>query len=367
MPVAPRYDVRQAALAATGQRSSRCGGGGSGLLPALALGLLWLAISLALPARAATPPSDRFIGRLGPLEQRLLADAADGQLDEFSLLAAALVASGVEQPEALRQYEAVYSSLTEELRHSVGCRGNLRQRAEAVFDFLHRRVLHGGYRVDCTDIRLALDQGLYNCVSATVLFQCLANEAGLPVGGLEGSAHAMTRLRLTEGTVDVETTFPAWFRAPQPPQAVTSMREISPLEMTAMIYYNRGVDLLMSKRFADALSANAKALRLDASSITARGNLLATINNWAIDLAAAGQYDEAARLLDQGMELDPRYETFAQNYEHVHNQWVDRLCQAGHFASAVDVLTGALRRQPERPYFRRALYDVYSRWESAEQ
>ena len=61
-------------------------------------------------------------------------------------------------------------------------------------------------------------------------------------------------------------------------------REVSPIQMAAMIYYNRGVDLLAEKRFAEAAAANAKALRLDPANATARGNLLATINNWSIEL-----------------------------------------------------------------------------------
>ena len=35
-----------------------------------------------------------------------------------------------------------------------------------------------------------------------------------------------------------------------------------------MIYYNRGVDLLAEKRFAEAAAANAKALRLDPTNAT---------------------------------------------------------------------------------------------------
>ena len=39
-------------------------------------------------------------------------------------------------------------------------------------------------------------------------------------------------------------------------------RQVSPIQLAAMIYYNRGVDLLGEKRFAEAARANAKALRL---------------------------------------------------------------------------------------------------------
>ena len=56
-----------------------------------------------LPVEPATPSITavaeerhvRFFGRLCPLEERFFADAADGRLDEFSLLDAALIASGI--------------------------------------------------------------------------------------------------------------------------------------------------------------------------------------------------------------------------------------------------------------------------------
>ena len=78
----------------------------------------------------------------------------------------------------------------------------------------------------------------------------------------------------------------------------------------ATIYYNRGVDLLAEKRFADAAAANAKAVRLDPQNATAKGNFLATINNWAIDLGTSGEYEKAAELLRLGLAADPGYDAF---------------------------------------------------------
>lgn len=80
-----------------------------------------------------------------------------------------------------------------------------------------------------------------------------------------------------------------------------------------MIYYNRGVDLLTANRFAEAAAANAKALELDPQNTPARGNLLATLNNWAIDLARHGHYGRAADLLSQGLAIAPDYAPFKTN------------------------------------------------------
>lgn len=315
---------------------------------------------------------------LCPLEERLFADAADGRLEEFSPLGAALVASGVEDGKVLQRYEERQALLLDELRRSGKLTGPPRQRAQVVFEFMHRRVLTAGYRTDCTDLRTALDQGRFNCVSASVLFNCLAGELGLAVCGLEIPGHAMSRLALADGPLDVETTCSRWFQLIGNPRKQAELvekaigraaaadrsqaREVSAAQMTAMIYYNRGVDLLAEKRFEQAAIANAKALRLDPQSATARGNLLATINNWAIAMGSSDRYAEAVDLLREGLNLEPAYETFAPNYVHVHHQWVEHLCRSGRFEEALEVLARAAAEMPEREYFQRAASNVYRRW-----
>lgn len=338
-------------------------------------GPLLRAIGQTAPEKVPDPFLD---SRLGPLEKRLFSDAADGRLDEFSLLEAALVAGGVARAEVLRRYTKQWDGLVEELRRSGEPAGRPRQRAQVVFEFMHGRVLHGGYRIECTGLSAALDHGRFNCVSASVLFNCLAGRLGLSVCGLEMPSHAMSRVFLPDGPLDVETTCPSWFRLMDHPERQAELveetigrppgqqrapaREISAVQMTAMIYYNRGVDLLAEGQYEQAAVANAKALRLDPPSATARGNLLATINNWAIALGRSGDYAEAAELLEQGLGLKPDYETFALNYVHVHHQRVEQLCGAGRFEEALGVLARAAAKLPDQQYFQRAPMDVYRRW-----
>jgi len=313
----------------------------------------WDAASRAENDRESRPANDTaheavlryraLEGNPSPTELRLFADAADGRWDEHGLLRAALLASGVDRPDRLDSYEAGLCRLVAELRESDTTAGTPRQQAQWVFEFMHRRILRGGYRLEATALTEALDRGQFNCVSASVLFHCLAREFGLPVCAMEGPGHAMTRLRLAGEIVDVETTCPEWFRlaadlrkqaerarkiparTAEVDRRARPLREVSDVQLVAMIYYNRGVDLLGEKRFPEALAANAKALRLDPSSVTARANLLATLNNWAIDLGLGRQYAEAARLLEKGIALEPDYAIFQANYRQVHRNWVESL------------------------------------------
>ncbi len=322
-------------------------------------------------------------GDLSQLERSLFADAADGRWDEHSLFGAALIASGVLDAEALDRCQARFDELAAELEASGTVAGSPRRRAQALFERMHRRILTGGYQIDATDLALALDRGRFNCVSASVLFNCLAARFGLPARGLELPGHAMSRLILLDGPIDVETTCPGWFRLMDDPEkqaellektigsrlaaksASAERREVSDVALVATIYYNRGVDLLGQKQFAEAEAANAKALRLDPSSTTARGNLLATINNWAVDAGSAGRHAEAVELLRRGIALDPDYETFQINYVHVHSQWIEELCGEERFREALDLIARAAEDPVDPGYFSQARLDVSRRWARA--
>ena len=291
---------------------------------------------------------------------------------------AALVASGVEDVDCLCRYQQKAAALADELRRSGNLSDQPRQRAEAVFQFMHQRILHGGYDLAYTDLRRVLDDGRFNCVSATVLFNYLACELGLDCHGLEMPGHAMSQVSLPDGTLDVENTCPRWFFRngdPQQQAAVAGLsigtaaaadrskaRQVSAIQLAAMIYYNRGVDLLGEKRFAEAARANAKALRLDPQNATARGNLLATLNNWSIELGNRQHFAEAVDLLRQGLAMDAKFEAFRQNFVHVHHQWVEHLCGEGRFAEAIEILSRAAAEMPDRDYLRKAQAEVRQRW-----
>jgi tetratricopeptide (TPR) repeat protein len=333
---------------------------------------------------------------LSELEQRLFDQIHDGRFGHFSLLQAGLIAGGVERWDELDRYCKHFDALVESLRRSGKVRGTPRERAQALFAFLHQAILRGGYSLQASDLRQALDCGRFNCVTASLLFNCLADRFELKAVGLEIPGHAMSRLELPEETLDIETTCPRWFTridwsSEKPPTQVGNpaqaepqttvraevarnslartaasdqrlLRQVSEVELVATIYYNRGVDLLAERRFADAAAANAKAVRLDPENATAKGNFLATINNWAIDLGTAGEYARAAELLRLGLAADANYEPFHSNYVQLFRQWSEDLCRRGRYADAVRLLTQAAQEQPGERFFREATIEALRRW-----
>jgi tetratricopeptide (TPR) repeat protein len=194
---------------------------------------------------------------------------------------------------------------------------------------MHRRVLCGGYDLAATDLRLVLDEGRFNCVSATVLFNYFGGALGLKCQGLEMPSHAMSRVLLPEGAIDVDTTCPRWFHLADNPQQRTAAasktigaaawadrskaREVSPIQLAAMIYYNRGVEALRHNDFELAIARNRLALLLDSENTDARGNLLSAINKRALELTTQKKFAAAIELVERGLRIEPSHAPLRQN------------------------------------------------------
>src|SRR5690606_15970528 len=134
-------------------------------------------------------------------------------------------------------------------------------------------------------------------------------------------------------------------------------------QLTAILYYNQGVDHAERANYPAAIAANSKAYRLDPLSRSIRKNLLSAVNNWALDMADAGNYQQALSLLEEGQQLAPEHTTFTTNIVAVYQRWVDELCQAEKFAEADAVVRRAMLHHRD-PRLATEQFVVYRRWGS---
>ncbi|MCS7305800.1 MAG: hypothetical protein NZ602_11930 [Thermoguttaceae bacterium] len=372
-------------------------------------------------AEGILPPSKlpdwRWLEPVASGEAALLADAEDGRLDDHSLLQAALIASGTVHPHQLQQCQAQFQQWVRQLQEQKIADLQPLSRAEALFRFMHQKILTGGYDCQASDLAQTIQTGRYNCLTACLVYHCLLEAFGIEAVGVEMPGHVRSRLRLGNQLVDVETTCPQWFELqessgtasstgpgeifplrlnlqkdrtvqqlpllsqpaalPEKPSADKSLlgqpfraetsggeKQISPVGLVAFIYYNRGVDLLAEGRYQEALAANAKALRLAPGHPRAWGNFLATLNNWAVFLGRSGQYPQATELLRHGLELAPSYKPFLANFLHVHYQWTASLCREGRFPDAWQLLVQTASAAPAsyQPAFRAMQLELAQHW-----
>ena len=108
---------------------------------------------------------------LSAAERSLFADASDGRFDEHSLIDAALVACGDDNPAAVSRYRRQFAAVCDELRQANIPTADIAGQIELIHRLLHQRLLHGGYDANATDLAGTFDTGIYNCASATLLFR----------------------------------------------------------------------------------------------------------------------------------------------------------------------------------------------------
>lgn len=358
-------------------------------------------------ANAAEVGADEYVvftlSNLPPDEAALLRDAEDGRWDEIDLFDAALIAEGLTTRERRAPQREKFDRFAAELATLTERETDPLEKTKVVYGYLHDVVLTEKYNLNCSSLVASLETGVFNCVSATALFNCFAARSGLEVAALETTGHAKSRVKFADSFLDLETTCSSWERLPDKirsyarplataPEnggatlqnvsferretdavadagsttfdAETStpdaplgysytrtrkpMREIGDVELVATIYYNVGVDFYQKERFEEAIVAYVKAARLAPNNLTILGNLKATLNNWAIQIAMKDEdFERAIQVAEQGLLLDPNFPEYKMNLPIFFHRWVDCLARDNRWDEAKRVEGEYLKRFPK--------------------
>lgn len=241
------------------------------------------------------------------LDARLLADAADGELNEHEFISAALIASGVADGCELAQWRCRYVELrTAALESLEG--SSTGERLAAIQAELHERILIGTYVASASDLRTTIARGDYNCLTALAIHWDLCSYAELPLKIRSQPGH------VSLGAADGSAIEPGARQHLTPPRSdARTLRRLTPLELLGKFYYNRGVEQLRSGDFAAGLALLQISLQLDPADADARENLLAGFNNWAVEHCRQERYDLAAPLIEKGLSLQPAFAPLVAN------------------------------------------------------
>ncbi|MDA1051247.1 MAG: tetratricopeptide repeat protein [Planctomycetota bacterium] len=304
-------------------------------------------------------------------EQLLLADATDDSLDDFSLLEGALIASGVTDLQKVEHYRSDFAHRIAAIVTSGGDGPTAITTSERVYQFLHSEILTGQYHSTCTELDRTLDEGDYNCVTATILYHCICHVHGLSPVAVATNTHVRSRF-LEDQTCDVETTCREWFdvvrRDPQAQVLRTQgqvTRQLSDVQLLAKIYYNRGVSLLEKKDFDQAIALLRTSQLLDPADEPTRDNMAAGLNNWALAECDAGNFERAVELIQEGCREHSEFEPLLANDVHIHQRWAVDLCEERRYAEAMQILHAARQRRPEVALFDRGRLAVLGQWASS--
>ncbi len=256
-------------------------------------------------------PAKRLDARAASATERLLNDARDGQLNDFTFLGAALTASGTDKSTELTKWLDRYEPVRAGILKSVPA-GTLTDRLKAIHAAAHRFVLNGTFQESCSDLRKTFASGDFNCLTSLVVCLDLCQGAGLNVQTRLTRGHVLLSFQNASGLRQAFEPGTAEWHV-HPIVDTTSNRSLSQIELLGKLYYNRGVEQLRSGMYQNGLSLLQTSLALDPADEDARANLVAGLNNWAVQRCRDDQYADAASLIEQGLALDPSFAPLISN------------------------------------------------------
>ncbi|MGH9869747.1 MAG: hypothetical protein ACREAA_16485 [Candidatus Polarisedimenticolia bacterium] len=340
----------------------------------IATAMFCLVVScVAAFAQEANTPNPAS-GAIAALEQSVVDDLADGRLDSHSLADAVLIASGVNSEEALALYrtrlEMTIRTVTKRVPHG----GGPERRARRLLAELHRDVFKR-YEPATDRFAALLDQGVYNCVSSTLLYILAARELGLDVSGAETPLHVFVVLKTPTRRVSIETTSPAGYDARHDLVRFRSfvlankyataeelaergienvfndfhrMTQPIPAErVVALLYHNAGIRALQRREAINAAGLLVNAARIYPN-LAYRSENLRTTLAWAVrEQYDGGDYLGSFRLGEVAMRLFPGRTTVTDRFIAVTGRLVEETAGAGRLAQAEEYEARALGQLPE--------------------
>jgi len=243
--------------------------------------------------------------------ERLLLDSRDGRLDDFAFLTAALTASGTETADEAQKWLAMYEPVRDGILAQLPA-GTTTDRLKAIHAATHRFVLTGAYQETCSDVRKTFAMGDFNCLTSLAVCFDLCQAAGINAQPVLIRGHVSLAYAGSHSqTLIFEAGAAEWHVRRFTDQSAS--RVLSPIELLGKFYYNRGVEQIRAANYESGLSLLRTSLVLDRADGDARANLVAGINNWAVEQCQGGRYGEAASLIEQGLALDSTFAPLVAN------------------------------------------------------
>ena len=275
-------------------------------------------------------------------ERDLFAHIKDGELRNYSFAEAALIASGATDAGRRQKYLDQIDQLETAARKEIAEAKSTKDKGKKLLQFLHAGPMAKGYALEQTDLSGILDTNKFNCVSATVLYNILAQRLGMQAHGVRLPNHVFSVLEDAGQLIVVETTSARGFNAHRRLPRET----ISELALVASIYYNHGVSMIEKRKYHEALVANFCALSLDPDDTEAARNARAVLINWGLDLERAGKFEDAIFVSGLGLKLEPKNNILKNNLVAIYDSWARTHMDARNWAEAIRVYEQGLSRFP---------------------
>jgi len=263
------------------------------------------------------PAAQAFEVRLEPdprLDQSVFV-AAEIPAEPF--IRAAILASGADS-ESVDKNAARLESLWRELSSDMGESESVEERAGKILFFIYEKLL-SKYDFYQTRVDLAIESGVYNCVSSAIIFMYFCKAAGIPVVANETPRHAFCSIFQDGKAVDVETTNPYGVNPGKkrgqnlsngrtqyitvPAKDYSGRHQVDDRRAVGMIYCNRISALQKKKRDDQTVGLAVDAYEVQGHSPVSRSELDICVGNASNILTKAEREGEAIAFLKKAEEI----------------------------------------------------------------
>lgn len=277
------------------------------------------------------------------LSGRLAQDISDGELNDFSRIEAAFIISGADSSVRLQQGLTWFNNLVQDIQ-AKNLVGFYRiPSAEKLFLYLHTTWLKD-YQLKATTLFDILERKEYNCVSATVLYNLLCDEAGLSTEAFETPTHVYSIFTNVTQQVMVENTTSMGFNI---------IKNLQRYSQYLLQYYpqNEALKIGLDQLYA---YENANGRRIGNTELL--GLIcynLAIFNSKEKKFEKAYDYVELAQLFNADSRSNRKFEIS------LYYRWGGELFKAKKFYDAFEVTADAYYRYPDNDDFKKNCQNAF--------
>jgi tetratricopeptide (TPR) repeat protein len=306
-----------------------------------------LAICRAVPATAESSYPE-----LTPLNLALELSGMAEPHPVDVLIEAALVFSGAPDGSLPAKRQALMDAVQAFRLETSGIQDET-QLGEAALAYLHEKLLRS-YSLNQMRVDVALDTGVFNCLSSAVLYLIFARSAGLSVKGVLTTDHALCLVYVNGVPTDVETTNQYGFNPGTkkefrdlfgkttgysyvPAGNYSNRRTIGEKELLGRILHDRASLEIQRGNYLAAVRPTVSAYALiDTEEF--RKARTAALSNYAVSLGVNGEFGKALAFINEAESaFGPISELEARRADLTYNRLVS-LLQGGKIDEAESVL-----------------------------
>ncbi|MGL4387878.1 MAG: hypothetical protein ACRCTJ_00600 [Brevinema sp.] len=259
-------------------------------------------------------------------------DLLFNDISSASDIEVSLIASGVE-PELFSLYGSEIMRWKNEIQESLPFNTTQRQIAIAIGDYLHTHVFIK-YRLSATTLKDVFEEGLFNCLSATVLMNLLLKLFGIEAKSIILPTHVYTLATLDGHMSEIENTIKDGLSISENKAAQDQFHKLTGFDYSndfkkkVVISWNETIGLLYSNRsYFDAKKNNhnkafqnmLKAQVFLAESPSEQTNLSIGYLNYSYNIyrnphQALDVYLKTLSILEEGLSRYPLFANLKGNY-----------------------------------------------------